>query len=106
MYIAMNRFQIAPGQEQNFEKLWRERETHLKEVQGFQVFHLLRGAQEETHTLFATHVIWDSREAFENWTKSEQFRKVHAGTAGTKGIYLDRPRFEGFEVVMAQFAGD
>ena len=35
MYIAMNRFKIVPGKEDEFEKVWRERDTHLSEVPGF-----------------------------------------------------------------------
>ena len=35
MYIAMNRFRIARGREGDFEKLWRERESHLDGVPGF-----------------------------------------------------------------------
>ena len=33
MFIAMNRFKIAPGFEAGFEKIWRERETFLHTVQ-------------------------------------------------------------------------
>ena len=27
MFIAMNRFKIVPGKENEFEKVWRERDT-------------------------------------------------------------------------------
>ena len=40
MFIAMNRFKIAPGFEDGFEKVWRERDTYLSEVPGFQSFAL------------------------------------------------------------------
>ena len=43
MYIAMNRFKIVPGKEDEFEKVWRERDTHLSEVPGFKEFHLVKG---------------------------------------------------------------
>ena len=29
MYIAMNRFKVAPGSEQAFEKVWTGRDSHL-----------------------------------------------------------------------------
>jgi heme-degrading monooxygenase HmoA len=99
MFIAMNRFQVVPGQEEAFETVWKSRETFLHEVPGFEAFHLLRGPALEDHTLFASHTIWRSKAAFEAWTTSEAFRKAHAGAGGTKGIYLGPPRFEGFEVV-------
>ena len=41
MYIAMNRFKIVPGREADFEKIWKERDTHLDNVPGFLEFHLV-----------------------------------------------------------------
>lgn len=99
MFIAMNRFQVARGREEEFERMWRERDSHLKEVEGFRQFHLLRGPQAEDHTLYSSHVVWDSREAFENWTRSEAFRRAHASAGAARDLYLGPPRFEGFEVV-------
>ena len=99
MFIAMNRFQIVPGEEEAFEMVWKTRDTYLREVPGFVEFHLLRGPSREDHTLYATHTVWASRADFEAWTKSEAFRKAHAGAGGNKPLYLDHPRFEGFAVV-------
>ena len=100
MYIAMNRFQIAIGREGDFENLWRQRESSLDEVEGFLEFHLLRGPTDEKATLFASHTVWHSREAFEAWTNSEAFRKAHAQARAPEGTYLGHPVFEGFEVVL------
>ena len=101
MFIAMNRFKIARGSEEAFETLWRERDSHLQGVPGFQGFHLLRGSSEDDHTLFASHSIWASRAAFEAWTHSEAFRKAHANAGGSnRSMYLGPPKFEGFEVVL------
>lgn len=100
MFIAMNRFRIAPGREEDFVEIWRTRESHLDEVPGFREFHLLRGPGDESGTLFASHSVWDSKEAFEAWTRSEAFRKAHANAGGARDIYLGPPQFEGFEVVL------
>jgi heme-degrading monooxygenase HmoA len=100
MFIAMNRFRIALGREDVFEAMWRSRESHLDEVTGFREFHLLRGPADDEATLFASHSIWDSREAFEAWTNSEAFRKAHAQARAPEGTYLEHPCFEGFEVVL------
>lgn len=43
MFIAMNRFQVIPGEETAFQQVWRSRDTHLDGVPGFIEFHLLRG---------------------------------------------------------------
>jgi heme-degrading monooxygenase HmoA len=100
MFIAMNRFRIALGREEVFEEMWRSRESHLDDVPGFREFHLLRGPSDEEATLFASHSVWDSREAFEAWTESEAFKKAHAQARAPEGTYLEHPRFEGFEVVL------
>lgn len=100
MYIAMNRFRIALGKEQDFVDIWKNRDSHLEEVPGFKEFHLLQGPSDEECTLFASHAIWETGEDFSNWTKSEAFRKAHANAGSAKDIYLGPPQFEGFEVVL------
>ena len=100
MYIAMNRFRIVKGQEAEFERIWRERDSHLSEVSGFVEFHLLRGPEAEDHTAYLSHTVWESEEAFVGWTKSEAFRLAHANAGkGREGIYLGPPKFEGFQSV-------
>ena len=99
MFIAMNRFKVAPGQEGDFEEMWLSRDTHLKEVPGFREFHLLKGPKGEGYRLYSSHSVWASREAFEAWTQSDAFRKAHQGAKPKEGIYLGPPNFEGFEVL-------
>ena len=100
MYLAMNRFAIAPGMEEGFEKIWRERETFLADVPGFVSFALLKGTSDENQTLYASHSVWESKEAFEAWTQSENFRKAHAQANAPKGTYLGPPNLELFEQVV------
>lgn len=100
MFVAMNRFKIIPGSEDEFVEIWKNRDTYLDTVPGFKEFNLLRGPSNEEYTLFASHSIWESQEDFENWTKSEAFRKAHANAGGTKNVYLGHPNFEGFEAVL------
>ena len=100
MFIAMNRFRVARGRESVFEDLWRKRESYLDTVPGFREFHLLRGASSEDATLYASHSVWKSREAFESWTESEAFRKAHSQARSPEGTLLGHPQFEGFEVIL------
>ncbi len=101
MFIAMNRFKIALGSEQDFIDIWKNRETFLDTVPGFKSFNLLQGASTEEFTLFASHSEWENQQAFEDWTKSEAFRKAHANAGGSKkDIYLGPPQFEGFSSVI------
>ena len=100
MFIAMNRFKIVLGKEQDFESVWKNRDTHLKGVPGFKEFHLVKGNTNEEFTLYASHSIWDSKEDFINWTKSEAFRLAHKNAGKHKDLYIGAPNFEGFEVVI------
>ena len=47
MYLAMNRFKIVLGREDDFETVWKSRETHLEGVKGFKKFNLIKGATNE-----------------------------------------------------------
>jgi heme-degrading monooxygenase HmoA len=98
MFIAMNRFRVKKGSEEAFERVWLTRDVHLHRVPGFVEFHLLKGPEREDHTLYASHTVWQSRAAFEAWTKSEAFRAAHRNAGENKPLYLDHPQFEGFEV--------
>lgn len=69
-------------------------------MEGFESFNLLRGATQDDHTLYASHTIWASREAFEAWTKSQQFRDAHKDAGKNKPLYLGHPDFEGFQSVL------
>ena len=64
MYVAMNRFRIVPGKEQEFIDVWKNRDSQLKETPGFKEFKLLQGGTNKEFTLFASHVIWASEEHF------------------------------------------
>lgn len=100
MFIAMNRFKVAKDAINEFEEVWRGRESHLGEMSGFVEFHLLRGPEHEEYILYASHTVWRSRDDFEAWTRSEQFRKVHSRAPSTRPLYLGHPQFEGFERIL------
>ncbi|MGU3494420.1 antibiotic biosynthesis monooxygenase family protein [Xanthobacteraceae bacterium A53D] len=101
MFIAMNRFKVKLGSEAEFERVWRERDSHILTVPGFVTFNLLKGPQKEEYTLYSSHTVWGSKADFEAWTKSEQFRAAHASAGTNKVNYMGPPEFEGFESVLA-----
>lgn len=100
MFIAMNRFKINRGHEVDFEAVWRERESFLDGVPGFEQFHLLKGPSTDQFTLYASHSVWASRAAFEAWTQSEAFRKAHTQANPRQGTYIGHPQLETFESVL------
>jgi len=98
VYVAMNRFRIAPGREEEFVEVWRQRDSYLDEVPGFVSFRLLQGARGEQETVFISHSEWVSRQAFYNWTNSEVFTKAHRRGRTPERLVLSHPEFEGYEV--------
>jgi heme-degrading monooxygenase HmoA len=98
MFIAMNRFRVAKGSEDAFERVWLNRDSQLQQIPGFVEFHLLKGPEADDHTLYASHTVWQSKAAFKAWTKSEAFRQAHRDAGQNKPLYLGHPQFEGFEV--------
>jgi len=101
MFIAMNRFHVFPEQADAFETVWRERDSALGDVSGFVEFRLLRGPEGDGTVLYASHTLWESRAAFEAWTRSEAFRRAHRDAGANKPMYAGHPQFEGFEIVLA-----
>jgi heme-degrading monooxygenase HmoA len=105
MFIAMNRFKVARGSEADFEEVWTSRTTRLDEMAGFVAFHLLKGPEKDDHTLYTSHSTWASKEQFLDWTRSEQFRAAHRNAGQTRSHYLGPPEFEGYDVVLSEYAG-
>ena len=103
MYIAMNHFSVAAGRSEEFERIWRERDSHLDQVPGFVKFHLVRGKDKDDGShRYASHVIWNTREAFTDWTHSESFRKAHAEKRTPEGLLLSHPNFQGWQAVLGE----
>ena len=96
----MNRFKIVLGKEREFEEVWKGRDSFLKDVVGFKKFNLVKGETNDKYSLYASHSIWNSKEDFINWTKSEAFRLAHKNAGQYQDLYLGHPNFEGFEQVI------
>jgi len=97
IFVAMNHFDVDPARGEAFEARWKERETYLDEVPGFLRFALLRG---EEPGQYISHTTWESREAFEAWTRSEAFRRAHAQARMPEGVLRGHPRLATFEAVL------
>ncbi|MEM7439138.1 MAG: antibiotic biosynthesis monooxygenase [Pseudomonadota bacterium] len=99
MYIAMNRFRVRDENAQAFEDMWLGRESKLAENPGFVEFHMLRGPEDNGLVLYASHTVWESEQAFLDWTRSQSFRDAHAKAGGTKKLHEGHPNFEGFTAI-------
>ncbi|WP_425090257.1 antibiotic biosynthesis monooxygenase family protein [Tropicimonas sp. S265A] len=99
MYLTMNRFRVNADQTEAFEAVWKSRDSHLKTVDGFVSFHLMKGEEADGVRLYASHTMWRDHAAFEAWTKSEAFRAAHKGAKSSADMYDGPPVLEVFESV-------
>jgi len=99
MFVAMNNFKVAPGKGEEFEQIWRNRETYLKDVPGAVRFALLRSDAEGE---YISHSTWESREAFIAWTQSEAFVAGHRQGGSLMGVLQGPPAVKVYESVLEQ----
>jgi heme-degrading monooxygenase HmoA len=98
MFIAMNRFRVVAGKEDDFEQIWRGRQSYLKSVPGFVQFVLLKS---EVGGEFISHSTWVDREAFIAWTQSEAFAAGHR-QGSLAGILEGPPQVSTYEAVIVE----
>ncbi|UOA32508.1 Heme oxygenase (staphylobilin-producing) [Sulfitobacter sp. DSM 110093] len=99
MYLAMNRFTVLLENAADFEDLWLNRESRLKDTEGFVSFHMLKGPEEEGKILYASHTVWETEAHFRAWTTSDAFRAAHSRAGQTRKLHEGSPRFEGFQSI-------
>lgn len=99
MYLAMNRFTVTTANAAAFEALWLGRDSHLKEMDGFIEFHMLKGPEIDGQIIYASHTVWASEDAFRGWTKSDAFRAAHKGAKDSAKLHEGTPTFEGFTAI-------
>jgi heme-degrading monooxygenase HmoA len=97
MYVAMNRFRVAPDAGGTFEAAWRDRQSYLDQVPGFVSFQLLRGAD----GVFVSQSLWRDEASFVAWTESEAFRKAH-GQRLPEGTLMGPPELSCYDVVLSE----
>lgn len=76
MYITMNRIPVHEDHWPDFEERFRNRIGLVDQATGFIRNMVLRPTDDSSDS----HIVltmWESREAFENWTKSDSFLQAH-----------------------------
>lgn len=98
MFIAMNQFQVDPARAEEFERVWKERESYLSGFEGFIQFALLKGDEPGD---YISHSTWASREAFLAWAQSDAFRQAHSMRT-PEGVLVGHPRARFYESVLLE----
>ncbi len=78
MFVATNRLKVQKGHGQELEERFHHQGAVAGE-QGFLGFELWQqdGQAEHEEYLVVTH--WESKEAHDQWTRSESFKQAHSG---------------------------
>ena len=87
-FVACNQFYVPFENGPQFEQRWANRESTLKQCDGFVAFVMMRrdiGGKghgvvpfdEQSEPTYVSTTIWKNREAFENWRKGTAFQKAH-----------------------------
>jgi heme-degrading monooxygenase HmoA len=98
VFIAMNNFSVAEGKGEEFERIWKTRDTHLQDVPGIVRFALLRG---DAPGEYISHSTWESRDAFIAWTQSEAFVAGHR-QGSLMGVLAGPPAVRLYESVLEE----
>ena len=97
MFVTMNRFTIDPAHREAFETRFNQRAGLVDNEPGFIRNELLRPVDNssEQHIVFT---MWESKQDFENWARSESFRKAHERARETpREWFLAPTKLEAFE---------
>lgn len=86
-FVACNQFFVPQENAAAFEQRWAERESKLKECDGFVCFSLLRRdgqakghgivAMSDSEPTYQSTTIWKNRQAFEAWRQGPAFGEAH-----------------------------
>ena len=98
MITVANRIYVSPEYADAFEKVFRERAKLVDRMPGFVSNQVLRPVNDgDPYVVFT---VWNSREDFMNWVRSDEFIKGHA-QSGTlpKEAYFKQNVLEMHEVL-------
>jgi len=99
MFVVMNRIPVNEEFREDFEARFRERQGLVDQSPGF-VRNLVLRPSDGSSEYHIVMTLWESREAFEAWTRSEAFARAHEKAKETpKAMFNGRNVLEMFEVV-------
>lgn len=91
MFISINHIPVKAGREEDFERMFKERDRSVEKEPGFVSLDILKpgfrslhgGAPEPLGNEYQVMTRWENEEAFRNWTKSEAFKRSHSRPVDT-----------------------
>lgn len=98
MFVVCNRVQINPERAPQFEKLFLSRSHMVDQSPGFVSFQLLR--PEKSDDSYIVMVVWESKDAYKAWLKSDAFKHGHSRTGSLPDdTFMGPQRVELYELL-------
>lgn len=98
MFVVANRVPVAPGWEEEFEQRFYKRAGQIDKQTGFIRMQVLKPVSEGAPYIVLT--TWESREAFEAWVGSDDFKLAHSNPM-PKDAFSGEGGFEQHEVIIS-----
>ncbi len=105
MFIVMNRIPVTPEYAEAFVARFQDRAALVDNMPGFLWFRLLRPIKEGDP--FVVETCWESKDHFENWTRSDEFKQGHAQAGKLpREAFGGHPKLELYQVVQEAERGE
>lgn len=88
MLVVQNRIKVAESFKYEFLERFKNRNSNLKNHNGFISNYILEPTGDDNEYIVMT--MWESKQDFEKWANSEDFKKSHSDPM-PQGAILDRP---------------
>lgn len=95
MYVAVNTLNVEKGRGRDLELRFKQR-GEVAQERGFCSFQLWKSNESLEFEQYLVVTQWLKQEDHDNWTRSDTFRRAHAGRS-FEGM-MGRPRFQGYTV--------
>lgn len=91
LFVSINHIPVKPERAKDFERMFQERDRGVEKMPGFVSLDLVRpgtrammGAPEESAGVeYQVLTRWESKEAFNGWVHSDEFKKAHSRPVDT-----------------------
>lgn len=88
MIVVQNRIKVGEAFRKEFLERFKNRDSNLKTHEGFISNYILEPVGDDNEYIVMT--IWESKQFFEKWANSDDFKKAHSEPM-PQGAILDRP---------------
>lgn len=96
-YVVMNNIPVTEDGGDKVEEQFKQRNSGLSNMTGFQAFRLLRPKKGNTYVVLTQ---WHSEADFDNWKNSAAFKNQHANQAAKPPAYImDKPFITSYHMI-------